>query len=234
MLLSLQDTLSAPVGAILLFSMRHNRVLNKEVHNNVTCFTVTFRTHTQVQGVFSSPSRVTGARLLLDILSIHLNTTGLFFPSVVLAVRLLPVSASHKYSSKWIYQSFISVSFCISISKPWMIYCLSMTKLLLICEMITDYQADSVYTTVSLISVSFNFLSAAVTPVLPFLSVRNTYSRFSLWSHQILSPSNAEVRKGVNLHKLPPPPPIHLLSWNAQEFYSESKLLILRFAIPFV
>jgi len=54
-LFSLQATLSAPVCAILLFPVRHNRVLNKEVHNNVTCCTVTFRPHTQVQGVFSSP-----------------------------------------------------------------------------------------------------------------------------------------------------------------------------------
>jgi hypothetical protein len=145
--LSLQETQSAPVCAILLFPVRHNRVLNKEVHNNVACFTVTFRPHTQVQGVFSSPSRATGARLLLDTLRIHLSTKRRFFPSAVLAVELLPDSASQKYGSKWIYQSLISVSVCISISKLWMVYCISMMKLLLIRELITDYQTNSLYTT---------------------------------------------------------------------------------------
>jgi hypothetical protein len=135
---------------ILLFPVRHNRVLNKEVHNNVTCRTVTFWPHTQLQGVFSSPIRATGAQLLLDILCIHLNTTRRFFPSAVSAVRLLPDSAAQKYGSKWIYQSLISISFCISISEPWIIYFISMMRLFFMREMITDYQTDSVNTTISL------------------------------------------------------------------------------------
>lgn len=41
MLFSLQATLSAPVFAILFFPVRHNRVLNKKVHNNVTPYGLT-------------------------------------------------------------------------------------------------------------------------------------------------------------------------------------------------
>jgi hypothetical protein len=125
---SLQETLSAPLCVILLFPMRHNRVLNKKVHNNDTCRTVTFWPHTQLQGVFSSPSHATGVQLLLDILCIHLNTTRHFFPSAVSVAGLLPDLAAQKHGSKWIYQSLISISFCTSIPKPWIIYCLSIIK----------------------------------------------------------------------------------------------------------